>query len=123
MPYCAVPGCTNGTRKGNTNPPGVGYHRLPGDQKVADQWWQIVRREGAREGVKDPRICSTHFPTSSFKTHECPPNIQSVNRRRSLLPSAVPCLLIPTSHPSVWVPNPDPAQLVLPVYNRDLHCL
>ena len=87
MPYCAVPGCTNGTSASNSAKGGVSYHRLPSNPDLAAKWWQLIRRDEAVENVRDPRVCSDHFP----------PRFISKSGRVSR--EALPTLAIPNNPP------------------------
>ena len=87
MPYCAVPGCTNGTSTSNKTVSQVKFHRLPANRDVAAKWWQAIRREAELNSVKDPRVCSAHFPPGSFSSAGRPH------------PDVIPSLAIPGNPP------------------------
>ena len=108
MPYCAVPNCRNGTGKGNIKQAGISYHRFPNDNSLAQAWWLNIKRGGVLTGVKDPRVCSTHFKDDDFKRnlmHELlnPGSIPPI--KKDILPTAIPSLNIPSSHPSRYGHN------------------
>jgi hypothetical protein len=86
MPHCAVPLCTNGSRK--TQGTDISYHRLP-NGPLKSVWLRNIRRENPRQR-SNTFVCSAHFTPDSFE-----PSVELIpgfKKPKKLKPSAVPTL-------------------------------
>ena len=105
MPYCAVPGCLNGSGAwGGTGRQEVKWFRFPKDPARSQLWWQQIKRDEKMENVKDPRVCSDHFTEQDYerdlKFELMNPGTPLPLSRSKLSPTSCPSRKIPSSHPS-----------------------
>ena len=102
MPYCAVPGCLNGSRQGVK--PDIKWFCFPKERDRADLWWQKIKRDGRLSDVKDPRVCSEHFVSDDFqrdlKYELLYPGSPLPLSKVRLSDTACPSKNIPSSHPA-----------------------
>lgn len=93
MPQCAVNSCRNSHRK--TRGKNVHYHRFPPDKRIRALWVEACDRQ-APPGKDMPfniataRICSRHFPKSSYEisVNEDGTKTYNTRLRRGIVPTA-----------------------------------
>ena len=60
MPYCVVPGCTNGDGSG------VSMHTFPRDVKQKKQWLHAIKRKENWKPTTLSVVCGAHFLPEQF---------------------------------------------------------
>jgi hypothetical protein len=86
MPHCAVPLCTNGSRK--TKGTDISYHRLP-TGPLKDVWLRNLRRANLRDRGYT-YVCSAHFTPDCFERNTG--LIPGYKKRKMLKSEAVPTI-------------------------------
>ena len=86
MPHCAVPLCTNGSRK--TKGMDISYHRLP-NGPLGDIWLRNLRRTNPRDRGHT-YVCCAHFTPDCFEANTG--LIPGFKNRKTLKPMAIPTI-------------------------------
>ena len=70
MPSCGVPLCNSYSSKHVKTEDCKGWHRLPPEGKIREEWLRVIRRENTPDFSNFPpdfRICGLHFSDESFE--------------------------------------------------------
>ncbi|XP_045781103.1 THAP domain-containing protein 1-like [Maniola jurtina] len=65
MVRCAVPSCSNDSRRQNKINNDISYHRFPKSREMANKWVKAIKRRNWEPNIRSA-VCSIHFSPSSI---------------------------------------------------------
>ena len=88
MPFCLVPDCKNNSN--DTKGTRISYHRLPLDEKLAQQWLEKTKRANPPKR-NSCYVCSDHFDSDCFE-RSYKFELTGQKEKRALKDGAVPTI-------------------------------